>query len=76
MVTQRMLANHGPSVVVDRFQWAFNVVKEAIDTVTSQRGRRWTGERRDDGKVWITLLPSGAEQASTTTIARDETSPS
>ena len=54
---QSMLARHGPTVIDDKFDWAYGVVVEAMDHITHERGRRWTSTRRDDGKVWFTLVP-------------------
>jgi len=28
-----------------------------MDHITHERGLRWTSTRRDDGKVWFTLVP-------------------
>lgn len=52
---QRMLAKHAPSsdVVGDQFQWAYTVVKEALNKLLGPQEEAWSTYTGPDGKVWV-----------------------
>ena len=60
---QSLLASHGPGVLTgeERFEWARNVVKEALDTLLGSENIDYMVEKRADGRKWITTRsgPSG-----------------
>ncbi|HLX48102.1 MAG TPA: DUF87 domain-containing protein [Streptosporangiaceae bacterium] len=62
---QRLLANHAPRVLPeeDRFDWARNVVREALDTLLGSEGIGYTVEKRADGRMWITTRPGPDDPA-------------
>jgi hypothetical protein len=41
----------------ERFEWARNVVREALDSLLGSEGIGYTVEKRADGKKWITTGP-------------------
>lgn len=63
-IIQRMLSQHGPAVIEDKFGWAKNVVREALDTLVAERGREWHTTKYDgDTRVWV-LLQGDVDTAS------------
>jgi len=53
---QRLLADYAPAFLEDdqeRFEWARNVVKEALDTLLGSKDIDYTTEKRAGDKVWI-----------------------
>lgn len=60
-IVQSMLSNHAPGIISDKkekFDWAYKVVKQALDTLLGTQDVDWVAKRRaEDGKVWITVTP-------------------
>lgn len=53
---QRLLADYAPAFLEDdqeRFEWARNVVKEALDTLLGSKDIDYTTEKRAGDKLWI-----------------------
>src|SRR5262249_27324898 len=60
---QRLLAGYAPAFLEDdreKFEWARNVVKEALDTLLGSEDIDYTTEKRADDKVWINVRPKSA----------------
>jgi len=60
---QRLLAGYAPAFLEDdreKFEWARNVVKEALDTLLGSKDIDYTTEKRADDKVWINVRPKSA----------------
>jgi hypothetical protein len=47
----------------ERFGWARNLVREALDTLLGSEGIDYTVEKRADGRMWITSGPGPADAA-------------
>jgi hypothetical protein len=52
---QSMIANYASEAIEEeeQFNWAYSVVKEALDTLLGPEGIGYTIEKRADGKSWI-----------------------
>jgi hypothetical protein len=63
---QSILANYAPAFLADdgeRFDWARNVVKEALDTLLGAKDIDYTTEKRIDGKVWVNAKPTPVDDS-------------
>lgn len=63
---QSILANYAPAFLADdgeRFDWARNVVKEALDTLLGAQDIGYEAEKRIDGKVWVNANPAPADDS-------------
>jgi uncharacterized protein len=63
---QSILASYAPEFLADdaeRFDWARNVVKEALDTLLGVKDIDYTTEKRIDGKVWINAKPAPVDDS-------------
>jgi hypothetical protein len=53
---QRLLTKHAPEFLEDekeKFNWAFVVVKDALNVLLGSEGIGYTTEKRADNRVWI-----------------------
>jgi hypothetical protein len=59
-----MLSKYAPSDVVgDPFDWAYLVVKDALNELLDPPGRGWSSYTGSDGKTWIKVKSSPAKAA-------------